>query len=131
MKKIIFTLCAIAFSSFLVQAQDTPTLDDATTTVKKVEKKTKAAYSDSHEVKADKTKAVVNKAAYSESTDAVKTKSVRSNTAAKVDNKESTHDASLRGKNKAVEKNKVVTSKETKNKVKSKGNDDDGENNNK
>ena len=133
MKKIIFTFCAIVFSSFLVQAQDTPTVDDATITVKKIEKKTKASYSDSHEVKGDKTKVVVKKAAYSESTDAVNTKSVRNNTAAKVDNKESTNDASLTKKTKAVEKNKVVTSKETKNKVKSKGNDDDdgGENNNK
>jgi len=133
MNKIIFTFCAIAFSSFLVQAQDTPALDDATITVKKIEKKTKASYSDSHEVKGDKTKVVVKKAAYSESTDAVNTKSVRNNTAAKVDYKESTNEASRTRKTKAVEKNKVVTSKETKKKVKVKGNDDDNndENNNK
>ena len=133
MKKIIFAFCAIAFSGFLVQAQDTPTVDDATITVKKIEKKTKASYSDSYKVKEDKTKVVVKKAAYSESTDAVNTKSVRSNAAAKVDYKESTNDASLTRKTKAVEKNKVVTSKETKTKVKVKGNDDDDddENNNK
>lgn len=131
MKKIIFTLCAIAFSSLLVQAQDTPSLDDATITVKKVEKKTKASYSDSQKVKEDKTKVADKKAAYTGSTDAVNTESVRSNTAAKLDYKEGTNNASLTGKTKAAEKNKSVTAKETKtkNKAKLKGNNDDENNN--
>lgn len=129
MKKIIFTLCAIAFSSLLVQAQDTPSLDDATITVKKVEKKTKASYSDSQKVKEDKTKVAEKKAAYTGSTDAGNTESVRSNTAAKLDYKEGTNNASLTGKTKAAEKNKSVTAKENKNKAKLKGNNDDENNN--
>ncbi|TDI71499.1 MAG: hypothetical protein E2O86_01745 [Bacteroidetes bacterium] len=129
MKKIIFTLYTIAFSSLLVQAQDTPSLDDATITVKKVEKKAKASYSDSQKVKEDKTKVADKKAAYTGSTDAVNTESVRSNTAAKLDYKEGTNNASLTGKTKAAEKNKSVTAKETKNKAKLKGNNDDENNN--
>ncbi|TDI77918.1 MAG: hypothetical protein E2O83_07205 [Bacteroidetes bacterium] len=129
MKKIIFTLCAIAFSSLLVQAQDTPSLDDTTITVKKVEKKAKASYSDSQKVKEDKTKVADKKAAYTGSTDAVNTESARSNTAAKLDYKEGTNNASLTGKTKAAEKNKSVTAKETKNKAKLKGNNDDENNN--
>ena len=133
MKKIIFTLCAIAFSSFLVQAQDTPTLDDATTTVKKIEKTTNASYSDSYKVKEDKTKVAVKKAAKTGSTDAVNTKSVQSNTAATLKYKEVNDDVTIPRKTNAAEKNKVGTSKVTKTKVKVKGNDDDDddENNNK
>jgi len=131
MKKIIFTLCAIAFSSFLVQAQNTLTVDDEAVTVKKIEKKTNASYSDSYKVKEDKTKVVVKKAAYTGSTDAVNTKSVRSNAAATLNYKESNNDVAIPRKTKAAEKNKVVTSKVTKTKVKVKGNDDDDENNNK
>ena len=61
MKKFIFTFCAIAFTSFLVQAQDTPSVDDATITVKKIEKKTKASYTDSYSADDDTKKIVVKK----------------------------------------------------------------------
>lgn len=133
MKKIIFTLCAIAFSSLLVQAQDTPSLDDATITVKKVEKKTKASYTDYYNADDNTKKVVVKKATYSGSTDAVNTNSKkRTLTEAANSQKYKVTDKNpaLSNKTKATEKNKVVTSKVTKTKVKVKGDDDDDENNN-
>ena len=123
MKKFIFTFCAIAFTSFLVQAQDTPSVDDATITVKKIEKKTKASYTDSYSADDDTKKIVVKKATYSGSTNAVNTNS----------KKTTLSDATLMRKNNAAEKNKVVKTKVTKSKarVKVMDSDDDDENNNK
>ena len=136
MKKFIFTFCAIAFTSFLVQAQDTPSVDDATITVKKIEKKTKASYTDSYSADDDTKKIVVKKATYSGSTNAVNTNSKKttlSETAYSQKNKVGESDATLMRKNNAAEKNKVVKTKVTKSKarVKVMDSDDDDENNNK
>ena len=134
MKKFIFTLCAIAFSSLLVQAQDTPSLDDATITVKKVEKKTKASYTDYYNADDNMKKVVVKKATYSGSTNTVNTNSKkRTLTEAANSQKYKVTDKNpaLSNKTKAAEKNKSVTAKETKNKNKAKlkGNNDDENNN--
>jgi len=134
MKKFIFTLCAIAFSSFLVQAQDTPKIDDATITVKKIEKKTKASYTDYYNADDNTKKVVVKKVSYSGSTNTVNINSKKptlSETAYSQKSKVG-DDATLTRKNNAAEKNKVVKTKVTKSKarVKVMDSDDDDENNN-
>jgi hypothetical protein len=135
MKKFIFTLCAIAFASFLVQAQDTPSVDDATITVKKIEKKSKASYTDSYNADDDTKKVVVKKAAYSGSTNTLNTNSKKPTlTKAAYSQKNKVgDDAALTRKNNAAKKNKVVKTKVTKSKarVKVMDSDDDDENNNK
>ncbi len=135
MKKFIFTLCAIAFASFLVQAQDTPAVDDATITVKKIEKKSKASYTDSNSADDDTKKVVVKKATYSGSTNTVNTNSKKPTLTEAVYSQKNKvgDDAALTRKNNAAKKNKVVKTKVTKSKarVKVMDSDDDDENNNK
>ena len=137
MKKFIFSLCAIAFASFLVHAQDTPAVDDATITVKKIEKKTKASYTESYNADENEKKVVVKKAAYSGSTNTLNTNSKKrtlSEAANSQKNKVGEKEATLARKNKAAEKNKVVKTKVTKSKARVKvidSEDDDDENNNK
>ena len=136
MKKIIFTLSAIVFSSFLVQAQDTPSVDDETVTVKKIQKNTKASFTETYNVDEDAKKVVVKKAAYSGSTNTMNTNS-KIRTLVEAANsqkyKVTDKDAALSKKNKTAEKNKVVKTKVTKSKAQLKviDSDDDGENNNK
>jgi len=136
MKKLIFTLSAIAFSSFIVQAQNTLTVDDKAVTVKKIQKNTKASYSETYNVDEDAKKVVVKKAAYSGSTNTMNTNSkilTLTEAANSQKYKVTDKDPALSKKNKTAEKNKVVKTKVTKSKtqVKDIDSDDDGGNNNK